>query len=645
MSVGLLYFELDLDTTKFVKQQENLNKQIKNVAQNTNEALQLGYQNLGVRADAYYQLQANLAIKSYERITQAAKQSADEQFRAQSAMVAKINSINAEMTKNPLYEQLGIRSMAAINESKAAAMRNYETLKAAAAGNAAEIVRLERAKNDKLKELNKEMTGDHEMSMASMQRAVLRFYATMYVISTAIDYLSMPFVKGFKAVEEYNTAIASMAAMVVTFGQNIRGLSLEDQWKNALVYSTAIIPVLEKIAAKTLLSGQETIALANAFARSGVFLDANNAKQIDAFTKISNALPLMTQGQEITRQINTEVRSLMTGMNVQSSMMLITLREIDPEIEKHMAQWRATDTVLEHIGELLKGFGPATEILEKQWQAVKTSLDTTVNQILRGAMKQSYEDIIALTQELDKWLQTNKQSISDTVDQLRATAKMLKVIYDAAPSGTFEAASMGIIGKILWGNQAGLMIAAISLVNTKLKETGNNLGALPKKAFDAWDAIKNIGTRPGLGETIVPPIPMMPLTQQEKANLNVIKIMKMMDETINKNHKESIAEYNKQTKLQSSAFKEAGASEDYINKYLAKRNILKEQQFSLDKKSNDAAKKAADDAKHLKEAWDATALSLQQKIDTAPLDNFDKELKDLQYEIEKLRNLTLIKHL
>lgn len=64
-----------------------------------------------------------------------------------------------------------------------------------------------------------------------------------------------------------------------------------------------------------------------------------------------------------------------------------------------------------------------------------------------------------------------------------------------------------------------------------------------------------------------------------------------MDETINKNHKESIAEYNKQTKLQSSAFKEAGASEDYINKYLAKRNILKEQQFSLDKKSNDAAKK------------------------------------------------------
>src|SRR3989304_641210 len=472
MSVGLLYFELDLDTTKFVKKQNDLNEKIKSVANDTDLVLQKSYDNLKVTADAVYKLQANLATVSYERISKAANQSFAEQTRAAQAYIAEINKTFSQLANSQSFSALGIRSAEMIATEKANMMRWYEQAKTEAAGSASELVRIEaakdakiialdnelnavklandakelasaiatsekiraqglmeleaatmmakskrdiqekwasdemavrgrlrteqekqaagymsemewqkkmeatkseawaenakrtreqglmqiqatkedvdrtkatveekvrianahyatlgmksaasineqianvtraataqqlivgkssedwirieRAKNEKLKELNKEMTGSHEMSLASMQRAVLRFYATMYVASTAIDYLSMPFVKGFKAVEEYNTAIASMAAMVVTFGQNIRGLSLEDQWKNALVYSTAIIPVLEKIAAKTLLSGQETIALANAFARSGVFLDANNANQIDAFTRISNALP------------------------------------------------------------------------------------------------------------------------------------------------------------------------------------------------------------------------------------------------------------------------------------------------------------------------------------------------------------------
>jgi hypothetical protein len=48
--------------------------------------------------------------------------------------------------------------------------------------------------------------------------------------------------------------------------------------------------------------------------------------------------------------------------------------------------------------------------------------------------------------------------------------------------------------------------------------------------------------------------------------------MKMMDETILKNHKETVAEYDKATLTQLAAFKEAGATEQFTNKYLEKRN-------------------------------------------------------------------------
>ena len=220
------------------------------------------------------------------------------------------------------------------------------------------------------------------------------------------------FHEGFKAVEDYYTSIASLAAMVLTFTKAHSNMGLAERWQEALKYSTEMIPILENIAAKTLLSGQETTALANAFARSGVFLDATNKKQIESFTILSNALPLMTQGQSIMLQINQEVRGLMGGGNVANSMLLQTLKAVNPEIEDQLKIWRAEGTVLEHLGELLAGFGPATAILENQWQAVKSTIDTTVMQTLRGGMEPVYKDIIGLIKNMDVGLTEHKGTIS-----------------------------------------------------------------------------------------------------------------------------------------------------------------------------------------------------------------------------------------
>jgi len=218
--------------------------------------------------------------------------------------------------------------------------------------------------------------------------------------------------EGFKAVEEYQTSIASLAAMVLTFTEAHNNMNLGERWKEALQYSTEMIPILENLAAKTLLSGRETIALANAFARAGVFLDATNTKQIESFTRLSNALPLMTQGQSIMLQINQEIRALMGGGNMATSMLLQTLKSINPNIEKQLETWRAQGTVLEHLGDLLVGFGPATEILENQWQAVKSTIDTTVTQTLRGGMEPVYKDIIGLVKNMDGVLAEHRGTIS-----------------------------------------------------------------------------------------------------------------------------------------------------------------------------------------------------------------------------------------
>jgi hypothetical protein len=500
MAIATLYTELDLDMTKFQAKQKKLLDDIKKVGTDSDTALQRGFMNLGVTSDKVYDLMAEKARVSYERINQSANASIAERTRAHAAYSQKIQAIDnqrnavqiakeaewlavaqkaseaavvlrekenlanqqfwmakmaydkkaaaesvaAQATAQQQIRSMGLLQIAAIkedadrtlaikNKAKEAELANYATLgmkstasineqianvKRAATAQQAIVgkssedwIRIERAKNAKLIELNKEMTGAHEMSMASMTRAVLRVYAAYYVLSNAIKFLLQPLQKGFMAVEELTTSIASMAAMVVSFSERAKGVSMAEQWKQALEYSQQLIPVLEKVAARTLLSSQETTALANAFARSGVFLQANNKEQMEGFVRLSNALPLMTKGQEIMRQINTEIRALMTGTNTPGSMLIKTLEAIDPLIEKNLKIWREQNTIMENIGKLLEGFGPATEILEMQWQAVKTTLDTTVTQILRAGMLGAYGELILSAKDLDKYLNENKDSL------------------------------------------------------------------------------------------------------------------------------------------------------------------------------------------------------------------------------------------
>ena len=108
MAIATLYTELDLDLTKFQAKQKKLLADIEKVATDSDTALQRGFMNLGVTSNRVYDLMVEKARVSYERIAQSANQSAAEQFRAQSAMVAKINSLNQQINANPLYETLGI---------------------------------------------------------------------------------------------------------------------------------------------------------------------------------------------------------------------------------------------------------------------------------------------------------------------------------------------------------------------------------------------------------------------------------------------------------------------------------------------------------------------------------------------------------
>jgi len=105
-----------------------------------------------------------------------------------------------------------------------------------------------------------------KLSYTKLAGAITASGIAYQTLMRAMSEVNSLFRKGFDAVEQYNTSIASLSALVLTFTKAHDNMKLADRWKEAVRYSTEMVPIMERIAARTLLSGSETIALANAFA-------------------------------------------------------------------------------------------------------------------------------------------------------------------------------------------------------------------------------------------------------------------------------------------------------------------------------------------------------------------------------------------
>ena len=444
------------------------------------------------------------------------------------------------------------------------------------------------------------------------------YQALMRVISAINELLR----EGFKAVEEYQTSIASLAAMVLTFTKAHNNMSLGERWKEALKYSTEMIPILENLAAKTLLSGRETTALANAFARAGVFLDATNAKQIESFTRLSNALPLMTQGQSIMLQINQEIRGLMGGGSMATSMLLQTLKSINPEIENQLKVWRAEGTVLEHLGDLLVGFGPATAILENQWQAVKSTIDTTVTQTLRGGMQSVYQDIIGLVKNMDDGLIKHKGTISaGIVVAWNSVKNILAIVWNViAGLKPLLEPLVSLTGAIAYG--WGGILAVLEPIS---KIIGNILSM-------GVEIVKTFGNA---AQALLALISLQPKAAKMAAD-EAIKSAKQVGALVVENGNlfingisDSLVKYDAQVQKAMTSGKNLAAANKYIFEPVTKG-------------ADEASGKITKAAQKLREEADKINETLGNDIKMSGLDDLEKKLFEIQIKYEKLGKNPLV---
>ena len=433
--LGTVYIEVKLDSTKSERQQQKLLNDIKKIGVEGEAGLTKSFSNLGVKTDRIYQLMANKAIASYQRITTSANTSASEQYRAQAAMVAKINTINQQMARNPLYETLGIKSVAAMNAQKQAIISSYNTIKASGTATAQDLVNIERAKNAKLKALNKEMVGQHAMSMAAMMRAVLRFYAAYYVVSNVIRVGVESVMSGIRAIDELKISTIAVAAQLTSM-QGPENVT--ENFRKNVVYADALNKKLMEIDASSFANYQQIQLMNRAMVAQGVVLDVNNAKQIESFTAITNAVAMLTTGQNKSKQASQEARALFSGQVKETNQVALSLDALIKKqgiykggLEELVAEGKKHGDTLERFKPYLIGINAATADIQKTWEAVAASIETAWGIIQRAVFEDVYKDLTAGGRKAAAYMRKNADEIAS---HIKSVAKVFKDAFSGVSS-------------------------------------------------------------------------------------------------------------------------------------------------------------------------------------------------------------------
>ena len=237
------------------------------------------------------------------------------------------------------------------------------------------------------------------------------------------------FKAGFNAVNEYKLSLVSLAATMTTFNKESKPDDIAKEYVKFRKRAEEIVPVIDNLAAKTLLSGDAVKTVVSEFAKGGQIIDSSNKKQIAALTNISNALGVILGDQANQAQITQEIGDLWQGQVTSSSSLGQVLKGvIGPNVKEQLTLWKEQGILIEKVGENLKAFGVASEDLKDSWAAVSSTIQTTVNNILRSEFGTITDSVVQQTQEWNSFLQKNPQIISEIVDNLEVVVRTIGVI-------------------------------------------------------------------------------------------------------------------------------------------------------------------------------------------------------------------------
>ena len=315
----------------------------------------------------------------------------------------------------------------------------------------------------------------------SVAGGIVLYQAIRSVIFGVVDAVSA----GIKAVSDFQTDTIQLAATIASIS------NIPDPfraYKLASTYAKNLVPTLEQVDRYTVLNFDHLMLMTQEFAKQGILLDSNNKKQVESFTRIANAVALYSRNGEDSRQVQQEIAAVLRGQVRDSDRLAKLLDSItDGTLRRQIEEWKKQGTVIENLGNLLKGFGPALQDLETSWATVTSSLQTTFNILARETLTPLMETwskqlldfnngLINNSTEITNWSRVGliaMQQVGNAAYEMTTQTVDLigKMTYAAAKSfGIDLPKELDFLGN-KWQITAGVIAGAMNFVVESLIET------------------------------------------------------------------------------------------------------------------------------------------------------------------------------
>ncbi|MCL4492337.1 MAG: hypothetical protein M1510_10655 [Nitrospirae bacterium] len=310
-----------------------------------------------------------------------------------------------------------------------------------------------------------------------------KFTAIDYVVRRVFNGMKQAVESVYDPVEKFNMSVTKMAAMITSFQS--KG-DLSSNYAKSKEYAEALVQKMEEVDAKTIASAQDLGLITEEMVKQRVLLDINNEKQIQGFTNIANAVATIAAGSGAREiQIRQEVRALLQGeVNMYSQLATQINAMVGGSLQQKVELWKKEGTIIENVGELLKGYAAASQDIEGTWAAIGSTMETIKNRIARGGFAEAYKEINSMLQRANEFLKEHAAEISGVIKGAWLTIRgLIESVFNLL--GGFKeplGIAAGLVGMIAKG--FGLIAYAI------LPPLTERLGSIIK---GMWEWVKLFG--------------------------------------------------------------------------------------------------------------------------------------------------------
>jgi len=266
--------------------------------------------------------------------------------------------------------------------------------------------------------------------MEQVESRIIRIGATVAVfriLGAAVQLVTGFFIEGIKAVSDYQTQIVAISAsltQIAVFNNKDKDKPLVSMYAESSRYAGILANKMREVDINSMANYQQIMEMLQVYISTNKVLDVNNKLQMEGFTALANAIPMLTTGQSVAKQMATEMRSFATAEPVRGATiarMVDTMAKAQGlagglrDIKK--AADAAGISILEMTAKMgyFKGFTAALPDIQKLFETARTSLQTAIFNIQKSAFTLIITDLTAIMQSAIKALNTNSNEIAETM--------------------------------------------------------------------------------------------------------------------------------------------------------------------------------------------------------------------------------------